>query len=394
MVDLFKPRIREMINQFSSTFDKRRWVKIILFLALYLSLLMVFYHFYLKDQVEAFMKKRTSKTIREETAEILEFPTTTICFQTSTKLSVAQKYGMKDSEDIFHQDFANQTLLQTYGNLSFHLGSDFEIQDGISGRSLKYGENHLLLYHSTSWQMKNQTFKFELSSLRTFSSGTCYKLAPKFDAQVTLIPMRFRIKVILSPSLKSIDRPGSVILHFTSNKTDILVADNVKPQFRISNVKVPFKSEITRVYFKAVEKLFDQGHDNNSECLKSAYVAHAAATKCPKACDFLSTTDLPLCKKAEHLQCIWKGYKEDCLMVKKATTYNILSHVTDSYCNELNFSMTEIIFGLWTKQKSIVEDVPVLTLQDLIGSVGGSLGMFFGFSLSATIISFVHRIFQ
>ena len=81
-------------------------------------------------------------------------------------------------------------------------------------------------------------------------------------------------------------------------------------------------------------------------------------------------------------------------MVKQATTYKILSHVTDPYYDDLNSSVTEILFGLWTKKKSIEEDVPVLTFQDLIGSVGGSLGMFFGFSLSATIISFVHRIFQ
>ena len=383
------------MESFGAKLNLKKVFCVILKTILYLSLLLVFFHYYLKDQMTAFMKRRTTKTVREETATILEFPTTTICFQTSTKISVSKKYGFKDNDDVFTQDVGNQSLAFTFDSLGFQYDMDFTMQDSIYGEMLRIGENSIPSFH-TAWVTKkdrNQTFKFDLQPVRTYSSGTCYKLEPKFDVQADLIPMRFRIKVILDQSLKPMDRPEFIILYFTSNKTDVIVTDNVIMQFPISHVKIPFKSELTRIYLKVVEKLFGHGQDDSSECLKSAYLAHAEA-KCQVACDLLSTTDLPLCQKAEDLQCIWDGYKEDCLMVKQGTTYKILTHVTDSYHDDLNSSMTEIIFGLWTMQKSIEEDVPVLTLQDLIGSVGGSLGMFFGFSLSATIIAIVRRVFQ
>ena len=47
----------------------------------------------MKDQMETFMKGRTTITRRVETVKSLEFPTITICFDPATKLSVAKKYG-------------------------------------------------------------------------------------------------------------------------------------------------------------------------------------------------------------------------------------------------------------------------------------------------------------
>ena len=44
--------------------------------------------------------------------------------------------------------------------------------------------------------------------------------------------------------------------------------------------------------------------------------------------------------------------------------------------------------------KEIREEVDVITMSELIGSVGGSLGMFFGFSISAYILKMVDTIFN
>ena len=40
---------------------------------------------------------------------------------------------------------------------------------------------------------------------------------------------------------------------------------------------------------------------------------------------------------------------------------------------------------LASMKKEIMEDVELLTLSSLIGSLGGSLGMFFGFSFSGLV---------
>ena len=49
---------------------------------------------------------------------------------------------------------------------------------------------------------------------------------------------------------------------------------------------------------------------------------------------------------------------------------------------------------LSTEAGTFHEEVEILTLQDLIGSVGGSLGMFFGFSISATILYYIDKTFK
>ena len=44
--------------------------------------------------------------------------------------------------------------------------------------------------------------------------------------------------------------------------------------------------------------------------------------------------------------------------------------------------MTRVGMGLWSMTKEIREEDDIITLPGLIGSVGGSLGMFFGFSIA------------
>ena len=168
------------MNNFFACLDKKKVLKLVLTTLLYLLLLVLFYNYYLKDQMVAFMKKRTSKTVREEAARVLEFPTTTFCFHTATKLSVSKKYGFKTNTDIYNQDITNQTLATTYDSLGFQLGKDFAIQDSISGQKLRIGENNIPSFRDT-WETKPLTFlKFDLQALRTYSFGTCYKLEPKF----------------------------------------------------------------------------------------------------------------------------------------------------------------------------------------------------------------------
>ena len=45
---------------------------------------------------------------------------------------------------------------------------------------------------------------------------------------------------------------------------------------------------------------------------------------------------------------------------------------------------TLLEFEILSLSKEVKEEIDVITLSDLIGSVGGSLGMFFGFSISAS----------
>ena len=46
-------------------------------------------------------------------------------------------------------------------------------------------------------------------------------------------------------------------------------------------------------------------------------------------------------------------------------------------------TLKHMTIGVWTFFTHVKEEIYVITFADLIGSLGGSLGMFFGFSISA-----------
>ena len=73
-------------------------------------------------------------------------------------------------------------------------------------------------------------------------------------------------------------------------------------------------------------------------------------------------------------------------------TYELQQIIENPFHKAINLSSTEIYIGLWSLVKNVQEEVPLLTLQDFIGSVGGSLGMFFGFSISATLLYTISKI--
>ena len=62
------------------------------------------------------------------------------------------------------------------------------------------------------------------------------------------------------------------------------------------------------------------------------------------------------------------------------------------YHTQMNCSSTEIFVGLEPGLKEVQKEVLLLTLPDLIGSVGGGLGVFFGFSISAVLLYLIDKI--
>ena len=131
---------------------------------------------------------------------------------------------------------------------------------------------------------------------------------------------------------------------------------------------------------------FQEPEINNLDCLKKL----VAKRNCTFKCFIYNSYELPPCNTVEEQICMWKNLWDsddyrNCYKFKRATIYSRQLRIEHPYHELPNASSTEILIGMWSKLKTIKEEVPLLTAQDLIGSVGGSLGMFFGFSLSAPL---------
>ena len=337
----------------------------------------------MKDQLLNFFKNRTTTSIRTQIANVLEFPTTLICFDPATKLSKSLEFGFNGVHEKFEKDVLNKTIHETYDELTYQLNKDVFIKSYHEG-NLTQGLNVIKEYYGS------RKLNFDVKSLRTYDFGACHKLEPKFN--VTYVPIRIRLSITLNSDLQEMDRPEFVAFHFTSNKTWINILNNVWPQFSPLQQNVQFKKEYTTIVLRSSDKYFKDGIDDNNECLKKIL----SAKNCPFLCDFVSLTDFPTCKTVEDLKCMWKNLWDNkeyrnCFMTKEAKTFELDQRLENPYHQQINVTTTDVYIGMWTMSKEIQEQIPVLTLQDLIGSVGGSLGMFFGFSISSSVIYCINR---
>ena len=103
---------------------------------------------------------------------------------------------------------------------------------------------------------------------------------------------------------------------------------------------------------------------------------------CATKCNLYNFGSLPPCKSIEDYKCMKKHITKDsnamayCFKPKKAILYNPLPYPTQRYRPENNAS-SEIYLSIWTMRKEIKDEIEIIATTDLIGSVGGSMGMFF-----------------
>ena len=339
----------------------------------------------MKDQMITFMKGRTTITSRVEDVNSVEFPTITICLNPATKLSVAKKYGFESHNDKFYRDVPNRTLPQVFNEISYGFHEDYTIRN-YNGKKIHLGLNEIDAYWSS---VKMQ---FQVEALTTYTSGTCIKLEPRFE--MISQSYRLRLSFELSPSIGMEDKIDSVLLIFTSNRSWINIPGGNWPQYKPLKARVAFVKEYTHLDLQPEEEYFKDGKDGSADCLKELVERH----NCSYPCWITTIPGVPFCQTVKEYNCvenIW-GTKDfiDCFMTKKATYYSLIDRIENSYHKDKNTLKTDVFIGIKSMKKVIKEEVFVLTLQDLIGSVGGSLGLFFGFSFSALIFSCLNKFFQ
>ena len=351
-----------------------------------LTLLSFFVLFFLKDQITAFAKKRSTITSRFEQAKALQFPTLVLCLDPATKLTVSKKYGFEKAMDKFFKDVPNSTLYETFQEITYQLNKDYEISFH-HGEKLDCGEMHLQEH------LGDRKFLFDIQEHRTSAYGACVKIQPKFE--VFYVPLRFVFTFSVNPKIHRLDHPKFLVMHITSNKTWINVVAQSFPQFQSQVQVIDFEKEFTYLYTRVVEKKYDTSVFNNFVCVKNLIMS----TNCTNKCELLNYVDgLPICKLAKELKCIWSNVNmsmySNCFKTRLATTYKLQQRIDAPLHKEVNRSSTTVYVGLWSMEKEIQEEVPLLTTQDFIGSIGGSLGMFFGFSFSATFFFCIDKVLK
>ena len=237
---------------------------------------------------------------------------------------------------------------------------------------------------------------FFIEPVITFLQGICYKLAPKFQIVNEWVTMGFQIQ--FKSNDENQDKPSHFMVFLTSPNALLNIATNIWPQYLPGKVRVSFNSETIPVirYDKVIEYTFKNGVQNTSYCLTKVI----SRSNCNHECCHFSGCLLPICNSSKGYDCLWNNNNllgKRCLLQKHTLAYHPILEESPLYDKNLSTSGVFII-STTSNTKQIMEEIDIITFAGLLGSIGGSLGMFFGFSLTSylffVIEKFTKKIFK
>ena len=320
------------------------------------------------EQMSDYVKGRTTITSRTEKVSELEPPTMTLCLDPALKTSVAQEFGFSIDDDLFYKDVPTLPFPQRFEKLSYILNQDFELAMDLN-------------YHDSTEVIEGivtiDDQPFEIDHIQTMGHGTCIKIQPQF---VINSPLTIGLYVKFLDMNES-DKPKQLTIYLTSNNTWQSIVTNEWPQFSPTKISIDINS-YHFISAKPKEYLFHQGIESSEDCWSKSIQDFNCTTKC----QFASIADLPLCETIEEVECILNQAENLFTICNQKKTGLVFDGELVRLNKHKQDNVTTVYIDLVSMSKKIEEEVDMITMAGLIGSVGGSLGMFFGFAISACLL--------
>ena len=353
--------------------------KIILKSILYFILLIIFITFYLIDEIQTYAKR--SKTLTSQTieVEILEAPQVMLCFEPHFKPSMLQKYNLPKSlnfDDIEDRS-GNLNKWELYQNLSYDYDKDFTLSlESVLRKS-------------------SREIDFEVQKIATYRHGLCYLI--KYNHNVSIEDEKISLNFSFIGLTSDVPKSINVFLTTPNDWHGIIIDD--WPLLEPVSFNLPIENEYTSRWIAKVSQTdnhYMKGNEDFEQCLlKKIDEKSRCESKCfPILYNFLQ--NYPPCTTIEEFNCMfsllfeWRKHRYDCLQAKKNIQYKANFFAGPRQKNiETNVTF-QFYFDKGTKE--IREEVLIVTEGNLLGSVGGSLGLFLGFSCFTYISGIIDKV--
>ena len=185
-------------------------------------------------------------------------------------------------------------------------------------------------------------------------------------------------------------------MYLTSNNSWQGITSGDWPQYTPTKIELDCK-EKGYAYMNTIkvsEQLFVEGVDDSDQC----WAEEIKSGSCPVQCMFVNfagnASKLPTCQTIEEVTCIideatrQKSFTK-CNQKKRILTFNGDLMRLKKYQDT---DWKHLIIGLFDTTIEIKEEIDMITASDFIGSIGGSLGMFFGFSFSGFVLCLMDKL--
>ena len=363
-------------------------IYIALKVAFFLALFFLFGYYYMYDQMTAFIKGRTTITTRLKDVDELEAPTISVCMNPGLKGSVVKTYGFAKYYDWVYADVNGSTTSEVIESISYILNQDYSLR--LDEDFFDTDAKATVLKVGTNVVKKD---KYEVEAFVTWQYGICYKIEPKYRFKKEDGKWVINLEIRLNKQLKEVDKPKKVSVFFTSNTTWHGVAFETWPQFRPTGVTLDLDEQDSWKYVLLSRNtllIAKDGVESTEDCFWNGILKTNCSVKCSP---YFST--LPNCNKGSEWNCIEQQLPSDvytrCVMKKRALKFRAKDSNVKVY-NGNNSNGVQIF--MYATQQEIEEEVDVITFPELIGSLGGSLGLFFGFSMLSSFIFFIEYLIK
>ena len=372
--------------------EAQTWKKIVK-ITLFGILSTLFFFFYFYDQTRDFLKHSTTWTSRTEEVNTFGMPWIFMCLQPRFKASI---FGNRSSYLGLHLD--NNSLLpsgqsnitQFLDSASYILGKDFELQFSESNEKLK---NHQL---KEGLNLIGKGLHMTVMPIQTLLHGKCYVITSTWSPKPS---QSFMIKAKrLDETLQKVD------VYLVSKESWYGIMSETWPFLQIEKNTFDFsETNVGHWMDLYVRELhFWNGQKSVDECIGLLLTNFACSNICIPFFFSSLALNLPTCESVEDTTCMfnqwfydndndnYQSYKK-CLKPLTTTLYKAKVLPIDKL-NATGF--LDILFTFGTNEKEVAEEVLMIGFSSYIGSVGGSLGLFLGFSFFTHLSCCIDKIFE
>ena len=365
-------------------------INAIVFLALFVS----FFVFYLKDQTTKFMKGSTTFASRTEEVDMFKIPVFFICFEPGYKPSI---YGNISADLASHfeiQTFITeeQKLSDFLKSASYKLDEDIQIElimfDGgkmKDKRILKDGQNTI------------DNFLVDVYQINTIADGYCYVV----ESAEKVSPWVQMSVVVKDLNSENGDKLSNLNLFIASNETWYGIIAVTWPYFKLTKYKYSFNEP--KMYhwidLSVTSISYQKGHKSVEECIENWMSTNDVCKKCSPFFHSFKNKK-PSCQSNEDNKCwyLWSFFGKNfnnykrCLKPMETTLFTGISLPFERPL--VHNSTVNIAFAYSSDEIKIEEETLMIGTSSYIGSVGGSLGLFLGFSCFTYLSCCIQKVFE
>ena len=356
---------------------------------LYLCLFVLFLDFYFIKQCQDFIKGKTTFSTSFERKEDAKIPNFLLCPYPGYKESLLKFNNLSEPYlALYKSSGYNEDMYEVYKNFTYVLGTDYTLSFAH-----KYNDDPTVLKDGEQFFFGESFFKVSL--VPTFKNGMCVLLKTNFTVKKFVAregrPNAFLIDI---PNDHE-EPPYGFSLYFTDDQSwHEIIYDEwryTKPsKFHLyTNFDNPKKGKF-HIFGLANTKQITHmnGIRNRKECIRKLHFTSATKKNCSVVCNpiiFSFLSDIKMCQNVEDFICNIGQFGpletdiHECLRPESTTEY--VADYSIVNLDENSGVSVGFNFRYISQRLEVQEEKFVISSRNFIGSVGGSLGLFLGFSM-------------